>query len=408
MYQYIKRLSRFDSPSVNEWVIYFIGFIIIQLPAIFNFYHNDGAQNAYTLFAQSLLHGNLTLPSMNSYADMISFNNSYYLPYPPLPSVILLPFVAIMGASNVNTVAIATLMACISLYLIFKILLKLQIKQTYFPWVIAAVFFGTGYWYALFISHHVYAFAHITSFLFQLLIINEVLGKRRWWLVGVYIGCSFLTRQFTLFYFFFALGYMIYLHQIGMEKLESKKFVSLLASVAFFIGIYLAYNYARFGNPFDTGYRHILFIGILQERVSEYGVFNIKYFLFNFYSFLIKGFNIQFTGNDYLSIKDMDPWGTSLLSASPFLIASVKANWPRVLKLTTWITILLILAGQLLYHNNGFNQVNTYRFCLDFLPLLLLLMARGIKYIPEWLFKGMVVYAVLLNIISFSIHSVYQ
>ena len=106
MLQRISRLSRFESPSFSDWVIYVIAFIIIQIPAIINFYYNDGSNNSYTLFAESLLHGNLTLPPMASYGDMIFYNNNYYLPYPPLPSLILLPFVAIFGANQLNTRAL--------------------------------------------------------------------------------------------------------------------------------------------------------------------------------------------------------------------------------------------------------------------------------------------------------------
>jgi hypothetical protein len=404
----LRKLYRFESPNFNDWIIYFGAFILLQIPAIINFYYNDGSNNPYTLFAEALLHGQLSLPHMNSYGDMIFYHNTYYLPYPPLPSLILLPFVALLGASHVNTVAIATVMACISLYQIHKILLKLNVQQEYHNWMVAALIFGTGYWYALFTSHHVYAFAHVTSFMFQLLLINEVMGKRRWWLAGLYIGCSFFTRQFTLFYVVFALGYMLYLHQTGKEKMALKYLVSLCLPIGLFIGVYLWYNYVRFGNAFTTGYDHILFIGVLKERVNEYGVFNVRYFLFNLYSFLIKGFNIEFQGKDYLSIKDMDLWGTSLLAASPFFIASLKAEWSKTLKIASWLTVVFILAGQLFYHNNGFHQINTSRFALDFLPLLFVLTACGVNHIPKWLFKGMVLYAILLNLISFIIHSIYQ
>jgi hypothetical protein len=123
---------------------------------------------------------------------------------------------------------------------------------------------------------------------------------------------------------------------------------------------------------------------------------------------LIKGFNIQFTGNNYLSIKDMDLWGTSLFTASPFFVASFKANWPKILKISAWVTIIVILVGQLFYHNNGYEQINTSRFTLDFLPLLIVLTALGTAKVPFWLMKGMIAYAVILNIISFIIHLLYN
>lgn len=404
----IGRLSRFEAVTTGDWIIYFTAFIIIQAPAIVNFYDNDGANNPYILFAQSLLNGELMIWPSGPTGDLIYFENNYYLPYPPLPSIILLPFVALFGAANVNTVAIATVMACISLYLMYRIFLRLDVEKEYFNWLMLAVFFGTGYWFAILTSHHVYAFAHITSFLFQLLVIHELLERRRWWLVGIYIGCTFLSRQLTIFYFIFAAGYMLYLRRGQKQNVSFSNFAALCLTLSVFAGIYMLYNYLRFANPLDTGYQHIIYITVLHERVMEHGVFSLKYVLFNLYSFLIKGFNIEFEGKTYLNIKDMDLWGTSLVSASPFLISSVKAAWPSILKVSAWVTIILVLAGHLLYHNNGFHQINTSRFALDFLPVLLVLTALGARHIPAWLFKGMIAYAILLNVISFIIHYLYQ
>jgi hypothetical protein len=408
MLQRLRKLTYFDSPTKLDWGIYFIAFIILQIPAIINFYYNDGANNAYTQFAHSLLNGNLTLPVMSDYGDMAHYNGNYYLPYPPLPSLILLPFVALLGVANVNTVAIAAVMACGSLYLLFCIFQRLGIEQKYFIWLFAGFFFGTGYWLALFNSHHSYSFAHITSCLFQFLIINEALGKKRWALIGVFIGCSFLTRQFTIFYFLFAVGYLVYYDLKTDRKTFFRNLIALSLTTGAFVGLYLCYNYVRFGNMLSTGYEYILYLGILKERVAEYGVFSPHYFLFNLYSFFLKGFNIEFQGNLHLNIKDMDLWGTSLLAASPFLIASIKATLPRIPKIFAWCTIIIILFGQLFYHNNGWHQINTSRFSLDFLPLLMILTALGIKSIPDWLIKGLVGYSILLNIIGFLIHSIYQ
>lgn len=404
----LKKLIQFESPTYIDWGIYFTAFIILQVPAIINFYYNDGNHNAYIQFAQALLHGNLNLPDTADRGDLSFFNGQLFLPYPPLPGLILIPFVSIFGASHVNTVAIATAMSCVCLYLIYSIFSKLRVDKEYFPWLIAGIFFGTGFWYALFTSHHVYAFAHITAFLFQLLAINEIIGKQRWWLVGLFIGCAFLTRQFTIVYILFAAGYMLYLHRDGQSKFSLKKILSLAIPVGSFIIIYGIYNYLRFGNALDSGYKHIIFIGVLKERVDQYGIFNIRYVPYNLYCTLIKGFNVQFDGKGYLHIKDMDLWGTSLFSASPFLIAGFKATWPKTLRIAAWATVFFIFAGQLFYHNNGFEQVNTSRFTLDFLPLLIVLVALGITKIPMWLVKGMISYAVLLNVISFVIHLLYQ
>jgi hypothetical protein len=196
---------------------------------------------------------------------------------------------------------------------------------------------------------------------------------------------------------------MLYLHKQEMS-IRLKNLFWLLLPVGFFVGVYLVYNYIRFDNFFETGYNYILYLGILKERVEVYGVFNTRYFLYNLYCFFLKGFNIEFEGNTHLKIKDMDLWGTSLLAASPFLIASLRSSLPKMIKGGAWVTVSLILFG----HNNGWHQINASRFSLDFLPLLLVLTACGADSVPKWLFRGMVAYAVLLNVIAFAIHSIYQ
>ncbi len=408
MVQFIKKLWRFENPTRVDWICYFILFLLLHIPAIINFYDNDGSNNAYLHFSQSLLNGQLTLPDMQSYDDMIAYKGSYYLPYPPFPSVLLSPLVAIFGQQYVNTVFVVLLMSCLNLYLLYRLLVKLHTAKEYIPWLVIAFFFGTGYWFALFTSHHVYSFAHITSCTLQLLLINELLGKKRWWLAGIYIGCSFLTRQFTILYILFALGYMYHLYRMNKESVKLVHLISLLAGSGFFVLLYFAYNFFRFGDPLDPGYAYIMYSGVLRDRVNMHGVFSFRYVLFNLYSFFIKGFNIEFKGNGLLNIKDMDLWGTSLLSASPFLIASVKAKWDKPVRNAAWLTIATIIMGALFYHNNGYQQVNAMRFSLDFLPLLFVLTALGARYIPGWLLKGLIIYAISLNVLGFLIHFFYQ
>lgn len=409
MLPYLRRLARFEDPTRLDWIVYFVLFTLLHIPAVINFYHNNGENNAYLQFAQSLLHGQLYLPAgLPEYQDMIMYHDKPFLPYPPLPSLLLLPLVAVFGVHHVNTVFVVVVLSCLNLYLLHRLFKKLGVEPRWFPWLVAGFFFGTGYWYALFTSHHVYAFAHITSCCFQLLLLNELFGKKRWWLVGGYIGLSFLARQFTFFYIVFALGCLWQERKEVLKGVGFAQLVQLGVGCGLFVGVYFAYNALRFGNPFDPGYAYILYNGVLKERVQQYGVFSARYFLFNCYSFFLKGFNINFRGPGMIRIQDMDRWGTSLLSASPFLVASVRAKWPGGLKIAAWLTIFLILFGQLFYHNNGFEQVNTMRFSLDFLPLLFVLTALGLKDIPSWLVKGMIGYAVLLNLISFLIHFLYQ
>jgi len=201
---------------------------------------------------------------------------------------------------------------------------------------------------------------------------------------------------------------MYYLYKKEAVKIKLIDYASVLVTPGIFILIYMAYNYARFGNAFETGYAYIYYTDVFKERVDRYGVFSIRYFLFNFYEFFIKGFDIEFRGPDYIRIKDMDTWGTSILASSPFFVAAIKAKWPKMVLWFCWISMSAILFFTFCYHNNGFQQINTMRFSLDILPLLFVLTCLGMKQVNDWLFKSMIIYAIFLNLLSFGIHYIYQ
>src|SRR5699024_9067368 len=97
---------------------------------------------------------------------------------------------------GVNSVLIAVLLSCLNLVLAYRILKKIRIEASYIPWLIWGFFFGTSYWFVLLSSHFVYEFAEVVAVTCLLLLTNEVLGKRRGVLLGVYLGLSFLSRQF--------------------------------------------------------------------------------------------------------------------------------------------------------------------------------------------------------------------
>lgn len=416
----VTRLLAFRQLKVKHWILLLSLFTLIYVPAIL---HDDGTANAYVLLAKSFCHGKISLSTQNmpyvqgteilSTGDMISYNGKYYLPYPPFPALLILPFL-LVGGGYVNSILIAVLLSCLNLVLFYRILKKTNLAETYIPWLTWGFFFGTSYWFVLLSSRFVYEFAQIVSVTGILLLLNELFGKKRGILLGIFLGISFLSRQFTLFMGLFVLGYFIYHYLMHPREREGgraalrRKTLLFCGTVSLFLLLGLVYNYIRFGNALDTGYQYILFIGVLKDRVDQYGVFSTHYVLYNLYHYLLKGFNIEFTGPGLLKIKDMDPLGTSLFAASPFLIAAFKAEWPRILKIFAWIPIVAIFTGLLFYHNNGKDQVNASRFTLDFLPLFFILTGLGAKHIPSWLFKGMVLYAIAINLIATGIHLQYH
>jgi phosphoglycerol transferase MdoB-like AlkP superfamily enzyme len=96
----------------------------------------------------------------------------------------------------------------------------------------------------------------------------------------------------------------------------------------------------------------------------------------------------------------MDGVGTSLTIASPFVFVAVAArgSGTSVPVRAAWASVGLALGHMLLYYNNGFVQLNAHRFCLDFLPVLMVLVALGSKRVAAERWKPLVAWAVGLNL----------
>lgn len=410
----LRNLISFKHLSPFHWLIIFIAFFTLHIPAIRN---DHGNTNAYELLGKSFLQGKLSIDvselplvkgsNIPDTGDLSYYNGKYYLPYPPGPALLLLPFLLIAGGF-VNSVLIAVLISCLNIYLLYKILIKIGVKDSQISWLIYGFFFGTSYWYVLLSSHHVYGFAEVVSVMGLLLLFNELFGKSRPGILGIFLGLSFLSRQFAIIMFLFVIAYYFYKYLIISEQKNAKLFYKKSINFSLVLGIsviyYFFYNYHRFGSPLDTGYGYIAFIGLLKDRVDQYGVFSSHYVLYNLYNYLLKGFNIEFIGKGFLKIKDVDLYGTALLIASPFLISAFKTGWNKFLRTSAWVVIGIIFTGLLFYHNNGKDQVNASRFTLDFLPLMYIMVGLGTKNIPSWLFKCMVTFSILLNVVAISVH----
>lgn len=398
MKKFLLEVWQLKNINWKHWLFIFTLLFIVHAPL---FLSKKSSTNLAVLQAEAFLQSRLDIPDY--YWDASVFEGKYYVSFPPFPSIITLPFAAIFG-EGVNSLFISILLTCLSMYLFERILTKLIGNHAMKKWLFLSFFFGTGYWVTLLTSHHINGYAHVVCTAMVFLLLNELLGKQRTVLIGLYFGFAFLSRQMTLFYGFIILYYLVFNQPNKKEGLKK-----LLATAATFLIIcipYFLFNYLRFHNFLETGYQYLQYeSATIHARVLQYGLFNIHYFPSNFYYMFLKGHNILFKGNDLLSLGGIDQFGTSLIMASPFVIGSLKATEKRAFLISFWVTIIFILAGILLYHNNGWMQVNTQRFSLDFLPALMILVALGHQKIPDWLFRGLVIFAIGLNCFSFVIHA---
>jgi len=212
---------------------------------------------------------------------------------------------------------------------------------------------------------------------------------------------AFLSRQLSLWSVPF-LTVLLWQHSLSTtRKKKIKGLFAFACPLLCAIAVYMAMNWVRFGSPLDTGYSHMPLGGLMHERVSKYGLFHPAYFLFNFVYMFLQGPHIRFAPPACLMIDGMgvDYFGTSITFASPFVFIAIKAKWRKEFLWGAWISISIALIHAMFYYNNGWGQLNTQRFTMDFMPILILLIAMGTKHVTPLVWKTAIAYSVVLNVI---------
>ncbi|MEW6536454.1 MAG: glycosyl transferase family 39 [Candidatus Auribacterota bacterium] len=382
-----------------KWIVsiaLILGLLVIIGISFAPCWRPDGTRNLYVYLADAFLHGRLWVPFQNQW-DIARYEGRMYVVFPPFPAVLLMPVVAALGIYATSTQIITMLISVLNVYLFVRLFRRLCGRIDTI-WLTLAFFAGTGYWCCMIWSDGVWYFAHIVAVMALFLLLNELFGKARGYLAGIFFCMAFLSRQLTIYYSIFALFMLWRAH-----KDKPRPYIHLIQFLAvsgLCVVIYMIYNYARFENFFDTGYRYIMLQGFGTLRFKKYGLFNAYYIPYNFYSYFIKGFNIVFKEGLSMMPLHMDFHGTSLFAASPFVLAAFRSKLEQPMRTVIWITAGLIAAHSLFYFNNGFRQINCVRFSLDYLPLVMVLVAGSVKSIPAVVLRGAIVVAIILNIIA--------
>ena len=175
----------------------------------------------------------------------------------------------------------------------------------------------------------------------------------------------------------------------GRRPLALVKFAAPLALIA---AALMAMNVARFDDPLQFGHRYLEIRW--QQRIQELGMFSLQYLPRNLEAALWLRPQVQAGGWPWLrwSHHGMGlligcPWIWALVWArdreTPAVPAAPDASpsppsgrLSRARALALWVAVAGVAAPSLLYQNTGFRQFS-YRFALDYLPMIMLLLAFG-------------------------------
>lgn len=334
----------------------------------------------YYYLARNLAQGNLTADGIpDNYMDWLEWNGHRYLPLGPLPAVLLIPFLPLLEM-GLNLVVIGLLLSVLNVWLLYKILVFLGITDSRLRWLLLLFFGGTVYFGIVMVSFS-WFLAHIVTVTFLLAAILAVLDRRLPLLAGLLLGLAGMSRFTALFALPFFVAMLLYK---GNEETRvtapefAKRLGMLLLGVAGPVLLLGLYNYARFGNPLDSGYAHVVLIdNVLREAMNQ-GLFSPVHIPKNLFMMLVQG-PIPYPGEDaaVLQFPYIQPskWGLGLFFTSPALLYIFRARI-RPVVVASWLAVVCIMVPIITYYGVGWTQFG-YRYALDFTPFLLLIAAFG-------------------------------
>jgi hypothetical protein len=324
-------------------------------------YHTDG----WFPLADSFLHGRLWVDGSRPWIERVPGpNGEYFLPFPPVPALVLVPQVALFGQDLADTGGMCALVGALNVFLVYALLSYFQLKGRAVAVLLVAFFLGSEYLYVA-ATGGIHHWTEILLVSFLLGALNLALRGRWPWVGGILFGLAVGCRPSVLLA---GPALAVLYWRFGGPRAV----VSLVVGAAS-IGLCLAwYNWARFGSPTEFGYDLITGPNgekVLDEPWYSQGIESPFYIARGLYTMFLRGFEFD----------EAFPWlkpswaGTSVLLTMPFLVYLGRAVWKSPLILAGWLG-LLPLVMDLMHGNPGFAQFG-YRFILDGMPFIWMLLA---------------------------------
>jgi hypothetical protein len=167
-----------------------------------------------------------------------------------------------------------------------------------------------------------------------------------------------------------------------------RSLIPVLGSIA----LLLAYNALRFRNPLQFGYSTEGVQKGLQALLQRYGQFSTHFLARNLWTAFVSGP----VWNPSCGRLVPNAVGMSVFLTTPALLWLVRAHARRAWVAGCWCAVVLSFVPFLMYYNTGWVQFG-YRFSLDLLPPVMLLLALAVSPRSSFTFRAAVVLSVLVN-----------
>ncbi len=252
--------------------------------------------------------------------------------------------------------------------------------------------FGSVFYFAA-VQGRVWYTAHVVGVVLCLCYVWCSIAARRPFWAGLCLALAALTRIPMAFMFplFVLEAWRIHRHHKNVLLQSWLLFALPIATIA---GFAMLYNHARFDQVFEFGHSYLAVRQ--QQHVEVSGLFNLSYLLRNLRVALTLLPSVSLTA-PYVTISGH---GVALWFTTPLLLLILvprRLTPPgREFSRALWLTICAVAVPTLLYQNTGWFQFG-YRFSLDYLVFLLLLLAISGRSLTSALAKGLVVTGIIVN-----------
>jgi hypothetical protein len=339
----------------------------------------DSGGDSFVPLADAFMHGRLSIPVDRPWLELVPVNDgtgSQYSPFPPVPAVIIAPIVALMGErtwanelpSNLTCAVIGAANVALVYWLLARIGVALVPRQV----LTIGFAFTTHWWVAGMAGTHLYA--QVVAVFFVLLALHLGIGRRWPALAGLCLGLAAGSRLPVGFSLPLLLAFF------GDRWRPTRAQLWLLAGLAVPAVLIAWYNVARFGSPFDFGYGHIPSgeTGIVtDEPWFSHGLVSPLYIPRHLYAIFLQSFDWV----DAFPYLKPNTTGLSLTLSAPFLFWAVRARGPLVP--VAWLSVVLVMLPNVMHGSWGFAQFG-YRFVLDAVPILILLLGWAYRERASW------------------------
>ena len=320
--------------------------------------------------ADAFLHGRIYVTEAPSWlSELVPATVGWYVPYPPMPAVLLLPFVALFGM-DVPQQIVSAVVGAASAGLLFLAMARLGLRGRARLGLIAVFAFGTVLWWGA-SEGSAWLFAQAVAVLFSAAALLLATHRRAPILAGLLLGCATISRLpvglTAPFILAVAVGLPLPFTRADVRRVL-RPAIAFVVGLAIPVGLYALYNLARWGTPVDLGYVRIP--GVLQDPIyADHGILSIFYIPRHVYAIFLRSFDFQ---EEFPWFRP-SWWGLSLFLTTPLYLWLARAPWrdPRVRWACVGIGLALI---PIVTHGNvGITQWG-YRFSLDVqVPLFALL-----------------------------------